>query len=396
MGIAEGTEALLAAKFEVLLSHLDERQRRLVLAAEARVLGHGGIRLVARAAGVREATVSAGIAELESGQAPLGRTRRPGGGRGRVVDTDPGLRPALLALVAPDASSDSGDPPLRWTTKSTRRLAAELTAQGHRVSADTVADLLREEGFSLRGNARTAEGRQGADREAQFRYLTEQIRQHQAEGAPVISVDCRKKEIAGEARNARRVQHAAGSEMFTVVRAPAGGTGWVNVGVDHDTAAFAVDCVRRWWHSAGRVAYPHASRLLITVDAGGSPGYRTRVWPAELAELAARTCLAITVCHFPPGTVHWNRVEHRLVSQITMNWRGRPLTSHEVVVNTIAATATRTGPATGMADAVGAQGTAGAGDGWPGGLSLTRHDVHGDWNYTLYPAAARCAAGGPP
>jgi hypothetical protein len=393
--------AVLAAKFEVLLPHLDERQRRLLLAAEARALGHGGIRTVARAAGVREATVSLGISELDSGQPPLGRARRPGGGRKRVVDTDPGLRPALLALVEPDMR---GDPmsPLRWTTLATRSLATELTGQGHRVSADTVADVLREEGFSLQGNAKALEGKQNPDRDAQFRYINEQVKTHQTVGEPVVSVDTKKKELVGEFTNAGREWRPSGDpvpvgvhdfpdkELGKVV--PYGiydltaNTGWVNVGTDHDTATFAVESIRRWWNTAGHTAYPDATRLLITADAGGSNGYRTRAWKTELAVLAAQTGLAITVCHFPPGTSKWNRIEHRLFCHITMNWRGRPLTSHEVIVNSIAATTTRTGLTVHSeldtdTYALGVQ----ISDAQMKALPIHRHSWHPDWNYTLHP-----------
>jgi hypothetical protein len=401
MGVAEGVEASLAAKFEVLLPHLDERQRRLMLAAEARSLGHGGIRLVARAAGVREATVSLGVSELESGQAPLGRVRRRGGGRKRVVDTDPGLRAALLALVEPDVR---GDPmsPLRWTTKSTRKLAAELTAQGHRISADTVADLLREEGFSLQGNAKTVEGKQNPDRDAQFRYLNDSVKDHQAAGDPVVSVDTKKKELIGEYKNPGRGWRPGGEPVKVAthdfpdpqlgkaipygIYDLAANAGWVNVGCDHDTAAFAVESIRRWWNGAGSHAYPHARRLLITADAGGSNGYRTRAWKTELAALAAQTGLAITVCHFPPGTSKWNRIEHRLFSHITMNWAGRPLTSHEVIVASIAATTTRTGLRVHAELDPGQYPTGVAiSDHQMANLPVTHHDWHGDWNYTLSP-----------
>jgi hypothetical protein len=344
-------------KLRVLLPHLDERQRRLALGAEARMLGHGGIRLVARAAGVRVGTVARGVAELDSGEEPLGRARRPGGGRKRAADTDPGLVPALLALVEPDMR---GDPmsPLRWTAKSTRKLAAELTRQGHPVSAGTVGDVLRQEGFSLQGNSRTIEGAQHPDRDAQFRYINEQAAGHLAAGEPVISVDAKKKEKVGnyagqgaewepESAPVRVRDHDFPGQAGTVtpygVYDLAANAGWVNVGTDHDTAAFAVESVRRWWDAAGRAAYPAASRLLVTADAGGSNGYRTRAWKAALAALAAQTGLDITVCHFPPGTSKWNQIEHRLFSHISMNWRGRPLTSHEVIVNTIAATTTATG-----------------------------------------------------
>jgi hypothetical protein len=326
MRVAEGFEESLAAKLEVIFPHLDERQRRLLMGAEARALGHGGIRLVARAAGVREATVALGVTELDSGEEPLGRARRAGGGRKRAADLDPGLRPALLALVEPDMR---GDPmsPLRWTTKSTRKLAGELTARGHRISADTVGDLLREEGFSLQGNAKTIEGRRHPDRDAQFRYLSEQVREHRDAGEPVVSVDAKKKEQVGDyARAGREYQpkgrpvavrdhdfpdHRLGKVTPYGIYDVAANAGWVSVGTDGDTAAFAVESIRRWWNAAGAAAYPGASRLLVTADAGGSNGYRTRAWKAGLAALAAQTGLQITVCHFPPGTSKWNKIAAR-------------------------------------------------------------------------------------
>jgi transposase len=403
MGVVEETEGMLAAKFAVLLPHLDERQRRLLLGAEARILGHGGIRRVARAAGVAEGTVSRGVSALEAGEQPLGRVRRRGGGRKRLVDRDSGLRSALLALVEPDMR---GDPmsPLRWTTKSTRRLAEELTRQGHRVSADTVADVLRAEGFSLQGNVKTLEGSQHPDRDGQFRYINEQVKTYQAGGDPVVSVDAKKKELVGPYHNPGRQWRPKGDpvrvnthdfldrDLGKVVPYGvydlAANTGWVTVGTDHDTAAFAVAAIRRWWYAAGVATYPAAHRLLITADAGGSNGYRTRAWKLELAALASETGLAITVCHFPPGTSKWNSIEHRLFSHITMNWRGRPLNSHEVIVESIAATSTRTG--------LRVHAELDTGD-YPTGvqvsdaqlttLALSRHDFHGDWNYTLHPAS---------
>ncbi|MFE5827740.1 ISAzo13 family transposase [Streptomyces erythrochromogenes] len=404
-------QVVLAAEFEAVLPHLDERQRRLLLGAEARSIGHGGIRLVARAAGVREATVSLGVGELEWGEAPLGRVRRVGGGRKRAVDLDPGLRPALLALVEPDVR---GDPmsPLRWTTKSTRHLAAELTRQGHQISADTAADVLREEGFSLQGNAKAIEGRQHPDRDGQFLYINEQARAHQATGDPVISVDTKKKEIVGPFRNGGREWRPAGEPVRVSTHdfpdkdlgkaVPYGiydlaaNTGRVSVGTDHDTAAFAVESIHRWWKGRGRHDYPQVKRLLVTADAGGSNGYRTRAWKTELAALALETGLSITVCHFPPGTSKWNRIEHRLFSHITMNWRGRPLTSHDVIVESIAATTTRTGLSVhAELDPTAYETGIRIGDRQMGALPLSRHDWHGDWNYTLRPEE-HCRDGIPP
>jgi transposase len=403
MAVTVETEQVLAAKFEVLFPHLDERQRRLLMAAEARALGHGGIRAVARAAGVAENTVSRGVSDLDTGGEPLGRTRRPGGGRKRLTDLDPGLVPALLALVEPD---ERGDPmsPLRWTTKSTRTLAAELTRQGHRAGADTVAELLRQEGFSLQANTKTIEGKQHPDRDAQFRYINQQVKDHQDGADPVVSVDTKKKELVGQFTNAGRQWRPGGDPVATRTHdfpddslgkaVPYGiydltaDTGWVNVGTDHDTAAFAVESIRRWWTTTGRGDHPHAHRLLITADAGGSNGYRTRAWKAELAALAVQTGLEITVCHFPPGTSKWNKVEHRLFSHITMNWRGRPLSSHEVIVRTIAATTTRTGLRVHAAlDTSSYDIGVRIADRQLDALPLTRHDWHGDWNYTLHPEA---------
>jgi hypothetical protein len=395
------TEAELAAKFAVVLPHLDERQRRLVLGAEARTLGRGGGRVVARAAGVREATVSRGVTELESGVPPTDRVRRPGGGRKRVADTDPGLVPALLALVEPD---ERGDPesPLRWTTRSTRNLAAALCNQGHRVSADVVADLLREQGFSLQANAKTLEGKQNPDRDAQFRYINDRVKAHQAAGEPVVSVDTKKKELIGKFANNGREWHrkgdpvqvnthdfpssAVGKAIPYGIYDLAGNAGWVNVGTDHDTAAFAVASLRHWWAEVGATAYPDATHLLITADAGGSNSYRTRAWKTELAALAAEIGLSITVCHFPPGTSKWNAIEHRLFSHISSNWRGRPLTSHDVVINTIAATRTRTGLRVAARLDTGLYPTGVVvAEKQLAAVPITRHDWHGEWNYTISP-----------
>jgi Rhodopirellula transposase DDE domain len=395
----------LRAKFAAVLPHLDERQQRLVMAGEARSLGHGGIAAVAEATGASRSRISQGVAELEAGEAPLGRVRREGGGRKSLTATDPVLLAALLALVEP---TRRGDPcsPLCWTTLSTRKLAAELTGAGHPVGADTVARLLREQGFSLQANAKTVEGAQHPDRDAQFCYLNDQADAHLSAGDPVISVDTKKKELVGPYRNGGTEWRPAGQPEQVKVHDfidPALGkanpygvydlaadTGWVSVGTDHDTAAFAVETIRRWWRFTGVTCYPHASRLLITADGGGSNGYRTRLWKTELAALAADTGLRITVCHLPPGTSKWNKIEHRLFSHISMNWRGRPLTSHDVIVQSIAATTTRTGLS------VHAELDT---DTYPTGVkipdaqmkalhdtgALYRHDWHPEWNYTLNP-----------
>jgi len=404
MAVAVDVVESLGAKFSALLPHLDERQRRLYLGSEARVLGHGGIPAVAAAAGVSRQMVASGAQELEAGGGPRGGVRRAGAGRKPVSETDPGLKAALLSLVEPESRGDP-ESALRWTTKSTRRLADELASQGHRVSADTVAKLLRQENFSLQGNAKTIEGRQHPDRDAQFRYIGEQVSEYHAAGDPVISVDTKKKELVGEFKNAGREWTRQGQPEQVNVHdfmdkqlgkaIPYGvydlgtNTGWVSVGVDHDTAQFAVATIRSWWQQVGSRAYPHARRLLITADGGGSNGYRTRLWKVELAKLATATGLEITVCHLPPGTSKWNKIEHRLFSHISMNWRGRPLTSHEVIVQTIAATSTRTG-LTVSADLDTTN--------YPSGIKISdremtdldhqglhRHDFHGEWNYTLTP-----------
>jgi hypothetical protein len=409
MGVAAAeAERALTAKFGSLLPHLDERQRRLALGAEARVLGHGGIGLVARAAGVSRATVSRGVAELEAGEEPLGRARREGGGRRRLVETDPGLRDALLALVEPEQRGDP-ESPLRWTTRSTRNLAEELARRGHQVSDRTVARLLRAENFSLQANAKQIEGRQHPDRDAQFRYLNEQAEGHLGAECPVISVDAKKKELVGQFANKGREWRPAGEPVEVNVHdfmdkelgkaIPYGvydvgaNTGWVTVGRDHDTAEFAVATIRRWWNSVGKPAYPRATRLLVCADGGGSNGYRTRLWKVELARFATETGLQITVTHLPPGTSKWNRIEHRLFSHISLNWRGRPLTSHEVIVNLIASTTTRTGLS------VHAELDEGE---YAAGIKISdremrvlerqairRHAFHGEWNYTLAPETAR-------
>ena len=349
-------ERVLAAKFETILPHLDERQRRLLLAAEARSLGYGGISLVARAAGESRVTVTAGAGELEAGAEPVaGRARHPGGGRRPLIDTDTGLLDALDALVEPETR---GDPMtrLRWTTKSTRNLADELGREGHRISHHSVGRLLTGPlEYSLQGNAKTVEGKQHPDRDAQFRYISDLVTAALAAGEPVVSVDAKKKELIGEYASRGRAWRPAGDPRRVDVRdfpgeqgkaVPYGvydlgaDTGWVSVGSDGDTGQFAVETIGRRWTAVGSAAYPDATKLLITADAGGSNGYRLRLWKRELAALAEASGLAITVCHMPPGTSKWNKIEHRLFSHISMNWAGQPLTSHEVAVNLIAGTTT--------------------------------------------------------
>ncbi len=376
-----------------------------MLGVEARELGRGGVKLVAAAAGVSPDTVAKGLRELESGAAPTGRVRRPGGGRKPLTAPDPGLMQALEALVDP---ATRGDPmsALRWTSKSTRTLADELTAQGHRVSSSTVGQLLHKAGYSLQANVKVREGSAHEDRDAQFRYLNEQVANHQHDGAPVVSVDTKKKELVGDYKNngqewmpqgrPERVQvhdfpdPKVGKAIPYGIYDIAADTGWVSVGQDHDTSAFAVATLRRWWTSVGQIAYPAADRLLVCADGGGSNGYRVRAWKTELAALATETGLAITVCHLPPGTSKWNKIEHRLFSHISMNWRGRPLTSHEVVVDLIGATTTRTGLQVHAELDPGAYETkVKIGDEQLAAIALDRHDFHGKWNYTLRPEPLR-------
>jgi len=390
---------VLAGGFALALPHLTERQRRLLLGAFARVLGRGGVTRVAELAGSTRPTVRRGVAELDTEPDPIGRIRAPGAGPKPLAETDPDLLAALDALVDP---ATRGDPesPLRWTTKSTRELADTLTAQGHRVSHSTVAGMLRAQGYSLQATRKTLEGAQHPDRDAQFGYINTQAGAYLAAGQPVISVDAKKKELVGDFANPGRAWQPSGQPVEVNVHDfpdPAvgkaipygvydlgGNTGWVSVGVDHDTSALAVASIRRWWAQMGKAAYPQAERLLVTADAGGSNDYRRRLWKTELATLAAETGLAVTVCHFPPGTSKWNKVEHRLFSAISANWRGRPLVSHEVIVELIGATTTRTG--------LRVQAELDRGH-YPNGIKvsdaalaavpITPHDWHGEWNYTI-------------
>jgi hypothetical protein len=395
----------MGPQLELLLPVLDERARRLVLGAVARAAGDGGTGAVARVSGASWQTVADGVAELESGQvAPAGRVRRPGGGRKTLAGADPGLVPALLALVA---DSTRGDPesPLMWTTKSVKKLAGELAAAGHRASPQTCWRLLHGQGFSTQANARVREGTRHPDRDAQFGYIAAQAKEHLAAGQPVISVDAKKKEQVGEYAQAGAEWRPKGDPV--AVRShdfpdqngahaiPCGiydvgaNTGFVNVGTGGNTAALAVESVRRWWTMIGKGAYPQATRLLVTCDGGGSNGWRNRAWKAGLAELAAGTGLEITCCHFPPGTSKWNQIEHRLFSQITLGWRGRPLTSYDVIINTIGAVTTATGlSVTAVLDHNPCPTGTQISDQQMRDIedrTLTRHRFHGEWNYTLAP-----------
>jgi hypothetical protein len=391
----------LVRRYDLVKAHLSERQRRVWLGAEARELGRSGVAVVAAAAGVSRDTVRRGRDELDDPQ-PLevDRSRTPGGGRKRAEVLQPGLVEALDALVEPESR---GDPmtPLRWTSKSLRTLAVELGSQGFGVSATLVQRLLHEAGYSLQGNAKTLEGTQHEDRDAQFRHIHDTAAEYAASGDPVVSIDCKKKEIVGLYKNNGQVWRPKGEpEQVDVhdfmgeqgkaipygVYDTGANTGWVSVGVDHETAAFAVNTLRSWWNTVGVVTYPDAGRLLITADSGGANGNRRRTWKTELATLAAETGLDITVCHLPPGTSKWNKIEHRLFSQITRNWQGRPLTSHETILSLIGATTTTTGLSV----------TAELDDGtYPIGIKITdrqmkdlpisRADWHGEWNYTLHP-----------
>ncbi len=394
-------EDAIRTRYEAMAGLLDERQRRLLLGAEAQAAGRGGRAAVARATGASAATIRRGLAELGEADLPKGRVRRPGGGRKRTVERDPTLVIDLEALIEP---TSRGDPisPLRWTTKSVRNLAAELRRSGHTVSYQTIAELLHELGYSLQANRKTLEGTNHPDRNAQFEHLNGAVQLQLSLGEPVISVDTKKKELVGPFANKGRELRPVGQPTevrmhdFVIPElgraAPYGvydlaeNAGWVSVGTDHDTAAFAVETIRRWWTTMGRARYPNATRLLVTADAGGSNGYRLRLWKWELQKLADETGLAIGVCHFPPGTSKWNKIEHRLFSAISANWRGTPLVSHEVIVNLIAATTNRKGLRVRSELDTNA---------YPAGITVSDADMatlyleadpfHGEWNYTLRP-----------
>ena len=393
----------LTELFRRLEPLLGEREFRLVGAGVARMLGHGGISAVAKSAGGGRGTIARGLAELDGAAEPLppGRQRRPGGGRKRLTEQDATLLRDLEALVEP---TTRGDPQsgLRWTCKSLRKLAAELERQGHRVSARKVGELLHEQGYSLQANRKTEEGSDHPDRDAQFAHINQLALDFQERGQPVVSVDTKKKELVGNFHNGgqewqpkgqpQRVathdfpSQAQGKAIPYGVYDVAQNCGWVSVGTDHDTAEFAVASLEQWWQQMGAAAYPEAKELLITADGGGSNSSRGRLWKVALQRLADETGLRLTVCHFPPGTSKWNKIEHRLFSHITQNWRGRPLTSHEVVVNLIENTTTKGGLRVQAALDTAAYATKRQiSDDQMSELYLSRHAFHGDWNYSITP-----------
>ena len=389
-------------RFKRLRGVLDERSRRLLVAAESEAMGRRGISTVAKATGVSRQVIRQGIAELkQSAVLPERRIRRSGGGRKSAVKLDPSLKTDLEELLE---STTRGDPesPLRWTCRSVRNLEAELKNRGHAVSHQVVADLLHELEYSLQANRKTNEGTSHPDRNAQFEYVNNKVKQYLGGKAPVISVDTKKKELIGDFKNTGKELRPKGDPEKVRVhdflipelgRANPYGiydiglnTGWVSVGVDHDTAEFAVESIRRWWRSMGQQAYPKATSLLITADGGGSNGSRVRLWKLELQKFADASALSIAVCHFPPGTSKWNKIEHRLFSRITQNWRGKPLISLEVIVSLIAATRTTTGlkvhsELDTRAYAKGVK----VSDQEIAQLNLHRDQFHGEWNYEIHP-----------
>jgi Rhodopirellula transposase DDE domain len=398
-------EARIRRKFRLVAVELDERRRRQWAAAEAQEVGWGGISLVARATGLSRPTIMAGLKDLQlsskSRTLAATRVRCPGGGRRASTQTDPGLLEALEQLIEP---TTRGDPmsPLRWTCKSTANLAEELTRQNHPVSDRTVALLLKQSGYSLQANRKTREGSSHPDRNAQFEYINRQVRAFHRRRQPVISVDTKKKELVGEFKNPGEEWHPKGQpEKVNVHDFPdpklgkaipygvydlACNEGWVSVGIDHDTAEFACASIQRWWNEMGSVRFPQATELLITADGGGSNSSRNRLWKKSLQSLADELDITLHVHHFPPGTSKWNKIEHRLFCFITKNWRGRPLTTYEVIVNLIASTTTKKGLTVRAAiDPRRYETGIAVSDEELARLRITRARFHGDWNYSIKP-----------
>ena len=397
--------ARIRRKYRSLNPELDERRRRQWAAAEARDLGWGGVTAVAQATGLSRTTIIVGRDELalpaKQRATEATRIRHPGGGRRPLAETDPGLLKALEALIEPTTRGDP-ESPLRWTCKSIRRLADELTRENHPVGAVTVAKLLRQAGYSLQANRKTREGTSHPDRNAQFEYINASVQRFLKRGQPAVSVDGKKKENVGDFKNAGREWLPKGQPeevrvydflIKSLGKAALYGVydllenqGWVSVGIDHDTAQFAVNSIRRWWNEMGQQRFPRAREMLITADGGGSNSHRSRLWKVSLQDLADELGIRLFVCHFPPGTSKWNKIEHRLFSFITKNWRARPLVSLEVIVNLIASTTTRTGLTVKAALDTNRYPTKiKVSDEQLGRIRLKRHEFHGEWNYTLSP-----------
>jgi transposase len=395
------TEQKISEKLAIVLPHLNEKQRRLLIAAEAKTLGWGGISKVAKATGVSRVTIHKALTEIAGKKIIAERIRKPGGGRKDITEYHPNILEKLEALVDPVTRGDPRSP-LRWTCKSTRHLSQELGRKGYSISNVTVADLLHRLDYSLQANAKTLEGASHPDRDAQFQYINSRVKGFLRRHQPVISVDTKKKELVGNFKNGGKewqpkrepekveIHDFASPEFPKVI--PYGvydigkNMGWINVGTDHDTASFAVASIRRWWFGMGREIYPSATDLLICADCGGSNGYRVRLWKIELQNLASETGLRITICHFPPGTSKWNKVEHRLFSHISMNWRGRPLVSHEVIVKLIGETTTSIGlEVKAQLDKRRYPVKVKVTDEEMKIVKIRPHKFHGEWNYSINP-----------
>ena len=395
------TEQQISEKLAIVIPHLNEKQRRLLMAAEAKMLGWGGISKVAKATGVSRVTIHKALAEVEGKRVIAERIRKPGGGRKDITEYHPDILEKLEALVDPVTRGDPRSP-LRWTCKSTRQLSQELGRKGYSISNVTVADLLHRLDYSLQANAKTLEGASHPDRDAQFQYINGRVKEFLRRHQPVISVDTKKKELVGHFKNVGKewqpkgepeqveIHDFASPEFPKVI--PYGvydigkNMGWVNVGTDHDTASFAVASIRRWWLGMGREIYPRAADLLICADCGGSNGYRVRLWKIEVQNLASETGLRVTICHFPPGTSKWNKVEHRLFSHVSMNWRGRPLVSHEVIVKLIGETTTSMGlEVKAQLDKRKYPTKVKITDDEMKRVKIRAHNFHGEWNYSINP-----------
>lgn len=395
---------ILEQKFTELMPILDERGRRLWAAAEAKALGHGGISLVSKATGLSRTTIHQGIKELSQPSAPRSgssRVRAKGGGRKPVVHNNPTILSALENMVEPTTRGDP-ESPLRWTCKSTRQLSNALKSKGYKIGRQKVSELLSDLGYSLQANRKVSEGSSHPDRDAQFQHIYEQVKEFQSTDQPIISVDTKKKELVGDFKNGGREWQPKGKPEAVRVHDFADKTlgkinpygvydqtanvGWVSVGIDHDTSSFAVESIRRWWNRMGKNLYPKARRLLITADGGGSNGYRIRLWKIEIQNFANEQNLEIFVCHFPPGTSKWNKIEHRMFSHISMNWRGKPLTSHEVIVNLIANTTTRQGlEIQAEIDSNTYPKGIKVSDAELENINLVKANFHGEWNYSIRP-----------